>query len=154
MIRVLTSILSLFDRATKVRLAAALAGSVVVAAFEAVAVVMILPLMDLLTGSTESASLRRVRQVVGEVDDGRLAISVASFVFIGFLLKGAVSMAIRWWPQGFMLAQGIRTSSELLRYYLRAPYVLHLERGAPDLLRTLNEAVAPRRPVGRHAGLP
>ena len=37
------------------------------------------------------------------------------------------------------MRQSIRTSTGLLNYYLKAPYAMHVRRGAPDLLRVLNE---------------
>jgi len=142
MISALRSVLSLFDRQTKQRLALALGGSVIVAAMEAVAVIAIIPLTDLLTKNTQSAGLTRLRDILGAQSDAQLAARVAGLVLLGFTLKGVIALAIRWWSQGFLLEQANRTSGQLLRYYLDAPYSLHLQRGAPDLLRTLNDGVA------------
>lgn len=139
-------VVRLFDTSTRRRLALAIAGSVVVALAEVVAVVAVLPLLELLTvgyddSGRPSGALRVSSNLFGDPPASRLAIYVAGLVFAGFLIKGLVSLAIRWWSLGFLLRQGIRTSEDLMRYYLTAPYSLHLSRGPADLLRTMNDAV-------------
>ncbi|MEO7628130.1 MAG: ABC transporter ATP-binding protein, partial [Nocardioides sp.] len=58
-----------------------------------------------------------------------------------FIVKGAAALAIRWWSVGFVLAQQTAASAKLLRYFLQAPYSVHLRRSTPDFLRVLNEGV-------------
>ncbi|WP_188780273.1 ABC transporter ATP-binding protein [Marmoricola endophyticus] len=138
--------MALFDARTRRRLALAVIGSVVIALAEVVAVVAVLPLLELLTGGYDDAgrpsgALRVASDVFGDPPPSRLAAYVAATVFVGFLVKGLVSLAIRWWSLGFLLRQGVRTAEDLMRYYLTAPYSLHLRRGPADLLRTMNDAV-------------
>ena len=42
---------------------------------------------------------------------------------------------------GFLYREEAETSLMLLRYYVRAPYQLHLQRNSADLIRTMNDAV-------------
>lgn len=134
---------ALFRRHVKTRLMFVLAGSLTIALAEAVAILAVLPLMALVTGATPRSSreLRFLHDLFGQPSQERLAVYVALIVLAGFILKGVAALAIRWWSIGFVLAQGAETSAKLLRYYLQAPYSLHLRRSTPDLLRVLNEGV-------------
>jgi len=134
---------ALFQRDVKTRLLLVLAGSLTIAMAEAVAILAVLPLMALVTGATPRSSreLRFLHDLFGQPSQERLAVYVALLVLAGFILKGVAALAIRWWSIGFVLAQGAETSAKLLRYYLQAPYSLHLRRSTPDLLRVLNEGV-------------
>ncbi|HLV03692.1 ABC transporter ATP-binding protein [uncultured Georgenia sp.] len=133
----------LFSRRTRRRFVWALVGSAVAALAEAAAIFAILPLMQLLTGSgTDQSVLGLLDRALGGVSEERLAVVLAVLVFAVFLAKGIFAIAFRWWVLGFMFEQESQTSVTLLRYYLTAPYGLHLRRNSADLLRTMNDAVA------------
>ncbi|WP_210438908.1 ABC transporter ATP-binding protein [Nocardioides xinjiangensis] len=134
--------LALFDASTTRRFFLAIAGSVVVALGEVLALLLVLPLMQLITGDTAAGALPRLRELLGSPDDSRLAIYLSSAVIGGFIAKSLVALAIRWWTSGFVLRRGAVASSALMRYYLNAPYSLHVQRGAADLLRRMSDAMA------------
>lgn len=133
--------LALLDARTTRRFFLAIAGSVVVAAGEVLALLLVLPLMQLITGDTAAGALPIIRRALGNPDDGRLAVYLASAVIIGFIVKSLVTLAIRWWTSGFILRRGAEASSALMRYYLNAPYSMHVQRGAADLLRRMSDAM-------------
>lgn len=139
--RLLGAMSNLFDARTRLRLVLLLVGSLAIAIAEALAVVAVLPLMALATGASaeDNTQLRILSDLVGDPPTSTLATYVAGLVLAGFVVKGLGSMAFRWWSIGFIMRQSIRTSSGLLNYYLKAPYAMHVRRGAPDLLRVLNE---------------
>ena len=58
------------------------------------------------------------------------------------MLKGVASIWCRWWILGFVYDEEATLSEELLRYYVRAPYSLHLQRNSAELLRTMIESVS------------
>lgn len=134
--------LALFDRSTTRRFFLAIAGSVIVALGEVVALLLVLPLMQLITGDTTAGALPRIRRLLGDPEDGRLAAYLACAVILGFISKSLVALAIRWWTSGFVLRRGAVASSALMRYYLNAPYSMHVQRGAADLLRRMSDAMA------------
>jgi ABC-type multidrug transport system fused ATPase/permease subunit len=138
---------ALFPRDVKLRLLLVVLGSLTIAIAEALAILAVLPLMALVTGATprSNAELRFLHDLFGHPSQDRLAVYVALLVLSGFILKGVAALAIRWWSVGFVLAQGTASSARLLRYYLQAPYSMHLRRSTPDFLRVLNEGV-----VGLH----
>ncbi len=134
-------VMRLFDAHHRRRLHLALAGSVFIAFAEVAAVLCILPLMTLVTGE-RSGVTERLRGLLGEPDDARLASYLALIVLAGFLVKGVSALAIRWWTLGFVNEQAARTARTLLASYLRAPLSFHAARGSADLIRTANDAVS------------
>lgn len=134
---------ALFPRQVKLRLALVVLGSLVIAIAEAAAILAVIPLMALVTGSDprSTSALRLLHDTFGQPREDRLAIYIALLVLAGFITKGISALAIRWWSVGFVLTQGTVTAAKLLRYFLQAPYSLHLRRSTPDFLRVLNEGV-------------
>lgn len=127
---------------TRRRFLFAIAGSVVTALADAVGVFAILPLMQLLTGTPQGQGvLGEISHVLGDPSPSVLAIYLASFTFGAFAFKGVASIIFKWWLLGFIAKQEADTSERILRYYLQAPYGLHLKRNSAELLRTLNDAV-------------
>lgn len=127
---------------TRRRFMFAIAGSVVTALADAAGVFAILPLMQLLTGTPQGQGiLGTISHLLGDPPSATLAIYLASFTFGAFAFKGVASIVFKWWLLGFIAKQEAETSERILRYYLQAPYGLHLRRNSADLLRTLNDAV-------------
>ncbi len=133
----------LFSPQSRRRLGFALAGSLVVALMEMVAVATVLPLMQLLTGSSrDSGILKTLSDLFGTESDQALAICLATVIFLGFLIKACLTVAFRWWILGTLMRQELETATRLLRYFLLAPYSLHLKRHTGEMLRNSNEAVS------------
>lgn len=132
-----------FSSAARLKLALAMLGSALAALADAAGVLAILPLMQLITGeSREAGILGFASAVFGHPSDSALAMYLAAVTFGAFLGKGILSIAFRWWALGFVAHEEAATSVRLLRYYLAAPYGLHLRRGSPELLRTMIDAVS------------
>jgi ATP-binding cassette, subfamily B, bacterial PglK len=131
-----------FSTATRRRFYLAVLGSVLAALADAAGVLLILPLIQLITGEPQDQGLLGVLSgVFGDPPQRELAIYLAGLTFGAFLLKGLLTITFRWWVLGFVVRQEAATSVRLLRHYLAAPYGLHVRRGSPDLLRTMQDAV-------------
>lgn len=132
----------LLSKSTTQRVVLAILGSVLTALADAAGVLAILPLMQLLTGSpTDEGVLGKISTMLGDPSDTNLATFLAAFTFGAFAAKGVISIFFKWWLLGFLAKQEAETSEHLLRYYLAAPYGLHLKRNSAELIRTLNDAV-------------
>ena len=130
--------------ATRRKLLVGVIGSLVLAVIEILGILTVLPLMQLLTGisPTSSAPLRVMSRIIGAGDLQPLIVAAAGFMFAIFAIKGVASICFRWWILGFIYREESDTSQELLLYYVRAPYWLHLQRNSAELLRTMNESVS------------
>lgn len=132
----------LFDRTTRRKLVLALLGSVVVALLEVVSVLMVLPFIQILTGSPDdSGILGRISDALGSPSRERLAVYVAAALVVGFVLKAVATAAYRWWSLTFLAVQELQTSKRLLTHLLRGPYAVHLRRSQGDLIRVVGDAV-------------
>ena len=132
----------LFSRSTGARLLLANIGTIALAFADAVGVLLVMPLMQLLTGSPQDqGTLGFISGLLGDPPRNTLAIYLAVITFGTFLVKGTLAICFRWWVLGFISKQDAATSTRLLQYYLEAPYGLHLRRSSADLIRTMNDAV-------------
>ncbi len=130
----------LFTRSSRLRVMGTLGGMVVLALLEVVAVATTLPLLQVLTGA--SVSFGPLEPVLrGASTPESQAARLGALVFVAFLVKGVVSIAVRWWSIGFIAMEQVATGEKLMRYYLTAPYSLYLRRGLAELLRVLGDAV-------------
>jgi ATP-binding cassette, subfamily B, bacterial PglK len=136
-------LLAIMSASTRRNLLIAVLGSLVVAGAEVIGVGAVLPLMQIMTGVPieNSGPLTVLADLVGTNNSRLLSIWVAAIAFFAFLFKGVVSIAFRWWMLGFLYREEANTSTQLLRYYLDAPYALHLKHHSGELLRVMNESV-------------
>lgn len=113
------------------------------AVVEAFALVLIVPLVQLLSSTTprRSGLARWVGEQVPGASDLRIAALLAGAAFVAFVVKGLLSLLYLRWNLGVLLRAEAQTSSRLLRAYLRAPYPFHLRRGAAELQKTVHDAV-------------
>ena len=133
----------LFGKRSRRQLLLAVLGSLLMAAIEVASVTAVVPLMQLVTGTPPDEGVPgRVASFLGISDAGTLTIVLASSVLGGFLLKGLVALAFRWWLLGVMMRQQVDTSREILEYYLTGPYSLHAARHTGELLRNATESVS------------
>lgn len=132
----------LLSESTRRKFALGVVGSVVAALTDALGVLAILPLMQLLTGQdSDSGLLGWIRGALGHPSEKNLAIVLAIFTFGAFTIKGVLAVSFKWWLLGVTSQQEAETSARLLRYFLSAPFSLHVKRNSADLLRVLNDAV-------------
>lgn len=131
----------LFGTQTRIRLGLAVAGSFAIALLEVLALALMVPFMQLVTGGQLPAGVSSALAQIGVVTRSQQAISLVMTVFGLYVLKAGVTVAFRWWFMGVMMREQVKTAEHLFDYYLRAPYKLHLQRTTADLLSTLNDGV-------------
>ena len=133
----------IFDRRTKQILALAMLGSTFIAAMDTAAIALVLPLIELATGSGSASGIVSVLSGwMGEPDQRTLTITLTLCVVGLFILKDVGSAAFNWWMNGFNYSQRVLTSARLLRHFLTAPYTLASRRSSAELARTMNDSVS------------
>lgn len=142
MVSLVRRALALFDSRTTKRFAIAVVGSTLMAFAEVLALLLVLPLMQLVSGDADSATITRIRDFLGGPSDRQLATILACGVILGFIAKSLMALTIRWWTMGFINRRMVDASADLLRYYVHAPYSLHVQRGSADFIRRLNEVLS------------
>ena len=138
------ALMTVLRSSTKRRLVGAVAASLALALCEIVALLSVVPLMQLLAGqdAKNSTLLGLLADISGTSDTSSLIIVTALVMLVAFFFKAIASIWCRWWILGFVYDEEATLSKELLGYYVRAPYQLHLQRNSAELLRTMIESVS------------
>ncbi|UOE42757.1 ABC transporter ATP-binding protein [Agromyces larvae] len=132
----------LFSAPTRHRLTLGTLGTVATGFADAAGVALIVPLMQLLSGAAvDQGVLRWLDELFGSPGRETLAMYLAIITFGAFFLKGVAVIGFRWWLLGFLGREEAEMSTRLLRYFLNAPYGLHLKRSSADFIRVINDAV-------------
>jgi ATP-binding cassette, subfamily B, bacterial PglK len=110
------------------------------AGLEAVALIALVPLMQILTAPDlrpDSSLVSSLSDLFGNPPAGRLALFLGVFTLSVYVAKCLAGIAIMRWTTTFTLAQESRFVHRLMRAYLHAPYRLHLEHNSAEFVRTL-----------------
>lgn len=130
-----------FSPTAKRKFAVAAAGSAAVAIMETIAILLVAPLLQLLMGAdSDTGVLGAISDKTGVRDRDQLLYLLLGAVVGGFVVKDLFTVVFRWWMTGFVNRERATTYVALLRYYLSAPYALHLERSTAQMMRVLGNS--------------
>lgn len=135
---------SLLDRQARIRFGLFGAGSVASAALEALGVLLLLPMTQVLLlddGEPLPSTARFIGDRFGVTTTQGVAGLLAGLVLVAFVVKGVSALLLLRWGIGNSLLQETRIATRLFDRYLRAPYAFHLDRNSSELQRTLNESL-------------
>lgn len=109
---------------------------VIGAAFEVLGISLIIPLMDIISG-TENQATDFVMSYLAINDEQKIALfSVIVFALI-YLSKGLYLSGLAWLTAKFAYLVKAEVSNNLMEKYLNAPYEFHLQRNSAQLIRNL-----------------
>lgn len=117
-------------------------GLFLVSLLEMLGVAVILPIVQLASGSPITGYIGRISNLMGISDRATLINVLGVCLVLSFVLKGVLSMAIRWWSSGFIAKQQTATSVSLLYRLMHDSYINHRRRTTAEILRTINDAVS------------
>lgn len=135
-------LLRVIDNRTKMRLllAAVIAG--LLALMETVAIVTVLPLVDLATGApVDKGATGAVWRMLGEPSRTAFGLTLVVVVVALFILKDVVTMWFQWWQTGYVMRKKVELSSALFQKILHTPYTAFRQRSVSEYLRTMRDAV-------------
>lgn len=120
-----------------------LLGSLAIAAFDLVAVVLTLPLMQVVSGLTpdDSDVLRVIADATGVRSQQGLLVVILVAVVITMLLKNLGTLAFRWWNLGVVARATADASYSMLTLYTTSPWVSHRQRRRDDIYQTMTAYV-------------
>ena len=125
------------------KLAANFAGSVAVSLIETASILLLLPLMQILSGQTPSGTFFDVLTgLLGTSEQDALIGALLLAVVTGFIVKDVFTVVFRWWVSGFTVRLQVATSARIFEHLLKAPYAVHLKRGTSDMMRSVGDAVS------------
>ena len=140
---VLRQLRVILDRRTKVQLLLATSASILLAILDMVAIVLVLPLVTLSTGSKSQSGVSGVLQdLLGNPDRQTLVLWLTLAVVGLFIVKDLGAIALNYWLAGFKAFNQVRLSSRVLRHFLTMPYTLVSRRSSAQMIRTMMDAVS------------
>lgn len=145
MIEFYRQLASLLDRGTRRRLGLATAAMVVLAALEGLALLALVPLLEILSApdlTSDAVAVTTISDLLGDPEPETLAIVLGAVALSLYLVKSIAAIGILRWTTTFALRQETEMSRRLMDLYLRAPYTEHLKRNTAEFVRTLTVSLA------------
>jgi ABC-type multidrug transport system fused ATPase/permease subunit len=145
MIEFYRQLASLLDTETRRRLGVATAAMVLLAVLEGLALLALVPLLELLSApdlQSDSAAVSAVSDLLGDPSPETLAIVLGAFALSLYLVKSIAAICILRWTTTFALREEAAMSRRLMGLYLRAPYAVHLQHNSAEFVRTLTVSLA------------
>jgi ABC-type multidrug transport system fused ATPase/permease subunit len=130
----------LLDRPTKRRLGLAMAAMVMLAVLEGLALLALVPLLQILSApdlQSDSNIVSTISDLLGNPSASSLAVILGVFALTLYLVKALAAIAVMRWTATFALNEEASMARRLMDAYLRAPYVEHLRTNTADFVRTL-----------------
>ena len=135
-------LLRLLDRPTRWRLVIAAALSGALALLETVAIVTVLPLVQIATGAPlDDGATGMVWNLLGQPGRGTFGMVLVGVVVGLFILKDVLAMAFVWWQSGFVMDKRVEMSTKLFQGFLHEPMAEFRRRNIGEAIRTMNAAV-------------
>ncbi|MEY8654708.1 ABC transporter ATP-binding protein [Brachybacterium paraconglomeratum] len=132
----------LLDRPTRWRLVIAAALSGALALLETVAIVTVLPLVQIATGAPlDEGATGLVWNLLGKPGRGTFGMVLVGVVVGLFILKDVLAMAFVWWQSGFVMDKRVEMSTRLFQRFLREPLAEFRRRNIGEAIRTMTAAV-------------
>lgn len=130
------------DRTAKIKLAFGAVISTVLALMDSVAVVLVLPLVNLASGANyTNGAIGTVWGLLGKPDRTTLGLILVIAVVGIFVLKDLAFIAFTWWQSGVIARERVRLSSQILRNVLQSDYVSFRNRNISDVMALMSTAV-------------
>jgi ATP-binding cassette subfamily C protein len=130
----------LLDGPTKRRLVIASALMLLLAVFEAIAFVALIPLMQILTApdmKVTSSIVDQFSDLFGNPSNSQLALYLAIITIVIYIVKSIAAVMVLRWTTTFAMAEESKMLHRLMGTYLTAPYNKHLDRNSSEWVRTL-----------------
>jgi len=122
------------------KLIGTLIGSTVLAFLDMTAVLLILPIMQILSGATPQTSpvLGTISSVMG-IDDPRMLLIVTLISVVTLMVaKNLYGIWFRWWHLGLMAEAQSDATHEIMTLYTTSPWIHHRRRSSDSILQTMN----------------
>lgn len=129
-------------RDTKIRLVIAALLSGVLALLETVAIIVVLPLVNIATGAPlDEGTMGTIWRALGEPSRATFGLALVVLVVGLFIAKDLGMMAFQWWQTGFIARERVRLSTRIFRAVLGSSFVDFRQRSTGEVFRTMTTAV-------------
>ena len=130
--------LALIDQAARRRLGVLTVANVLVAAFDMLGILLLVPLLAFLGpgGAPQGQLVNFAEQLLGTTQPERIVLALA-FIATGlFVVKGISAVVLLWVQTGVLNRAQVGLSQRLLESFVRAPWLVQQSSGTGELIRT------------------
>lgn len=130
--------LALIDQAARRRLGILTVANVLVAAFDMLGILLLVPLLAFLGpgGAPQGQLVDFAEQLLGTTQPERIVLALA-FIATGlFVVKGISAVVLLWVQTGVLNRAQVGLSQRLLESFVRAPWLVQQSSGTGELIRT------------------
>lgn len=133
-------VFGLLTAADRRKLVIYVAGSFVMSLTEMLGLAVVLPLVQLMTGSPIEGYLATIHRLLGQPSRTRFIITLAGAMVVAFMLKALFGMGMYWWGTGFTTRLQLRLQRDLFESYITEPYTQHRRRNTSEVIRATGAA--------------
>lgn len=135
---------NLFDKHAKRTLFIIAFISSVLAISETVAIVLVLPLINLAMGQENAipSFLQRLLEALGVTETAGQGLVLVSALILIFVTKDLLTMWFNWRQAGFLAHQRVQTASRLMEQFMSMPWSAFRQRTTAEMIRTMNDATS------------
>ncbi|MHA6508229.1 ABC transporter ATP-binding protein [Tessaracoccus sp. Y1736] len=121
------------------KLIAMFLGLGMVALIDMSAVVLVLPAMQIITGTpiASAPALYFLSNLTGITQPEDLLVFTLSAVIVLMITKSVLTIAFRWWSLGILATARTDATHEAMMLYMTSPWVHHRRRPSDDIFQTL-----------------
>ncbi len=117
-------------------------GLFIISIFDLLGVAAVLPIIQLAMGADYSSGyLALLNSLLGGTDRTGMIFYTSILLVVCFLVKGILSLWIKWISTGFIAHQQVATSVTVLSGYAHESYLKHRQRTAAQIMRAASDAV-------------
>jgi ABC-type multidrug transport system fused ATPase/permease subunit len=130
--------LALIDQAARRRLGVLTVANVLVAAFDMLGILLLVPLLAFLGpgGSPQGQFVDFAEQILGTDSPERIVLALALIATGLFVVKGVSAVVLLWVQTGVLNRAQIGLSERLLEGFVNAPWLVQQSSGTGELIRT------------------
>lgn len=141
-VSVIHKIRVVLDRSVKIKLVIGAVLSTFFAVVDSVAVLLVLPLVNLAAGMDHTTGpMGMLWRAVGEPETGTFGLMLVGAVVGLFVFKDIGFILFTWWQSGVITGERVRLSSQIFRNVLQSDYVSFRSRNISDVIGIMNSAV-------------
>lgn len=118
-------------------------GSAAIAFLDMAAVVLLLPVMQLVSGATpaDSPALLLLSELFGVADRNSLLLVTLGLVAALMIAKSLFSLTFRWWSVGVTNRAQTDATAVMMDLYMTSPFESHRKRDSGDIYTALNSYI-------------
>lgn len=136
-------LLALLPPKDRSKLALFVVAQFVVSLTDVVGIAMILPLVQVMTGSPlDEGYIGSLYTFLGAPARQDFVVALGALIVVAFCLKAVFTLTVTWWGSGFTARIEFDTKKQIFTEFLNEPYSRHRQRNTSEAIRATGQATS------------